>query len=310
MVVGDRPGDRRQDDQRGVDPAYRPDHGQLPGRPRRARLAGDRLQPEDPGALPAAERVLLEHHPAAARPGPGLYRRRPRDLRARPGAGQRRQHRPRSTRSSSPTSRRSGRTGSARRRRARCCRPAAGSSSAGPGTAGSAPSTTRPARCCGRSRLNNAVNSLPDQLRGRRQAVHRGRGRQRLERCPLLGDADAGADQPRGGVGALGLRGAAGHGHRCQLTRKGPAPLAPDPARDRRPAPLSRHRGLRPCRPRPGAASALSLPPGRRTRPSCPTTGSTGAPRTTGPSATASIRAIPNGRSPRTSPRRSPAPCC
>ncbi len=43
----DRPEDRREDDQSGGGAAYRPDHGELPGRPGRPRLAGDGLQPED-----------------------------------------------------------------------------------------------------------------------------------------------------------------------------------------------------------------------------------------------------------------------
>ena len=49
--------DRREDHQPRRDSAYRPDHGELPGRSRQPRLAVDRLQPEDPAALSAAQRV-------------------------------------------------------------------------------------------------------------------------------------------------------------------------------------------------------------------------------------------------------------
>ena len=59
-----------EDDQRGGDPAYRQDDRELPRRPGRSRLAGDRLQPEDADALSAAERVLLEHD-AHSRSMPG-----------------------------------------------------------------------------------------------------------------------------------------------------------------------------------------------------------------------------------------------
>ena len=91
----DRPQDRREDDQSGVGAAYRPDHGELPGRSRRPRLAGDGVQSEDRDPVPAAERVLLEHHAEPARSRPGLYRRRPRHLCADAGPQQRRQYRPR-----------------------------------------------------------------------------------------------------------------------------------------------------------------------------------------------------------------------
>ena len=47
------------------------------------------------------------------------------------------------------------------RRRCRSWRPAAGWSSAGTSTAGSGPSTTRPARCCGRSISGSAVTGFP-----------------------------------------------------------------------------------------------------------------------------------------------------
>ena len=50
VVDHHRSQDRREDDQSGGDPAYRPDHGELPCRSRRPRLAGDGLQPEHPDA--------------------------------------------------------------------------------------------------------------------------------------------------------------------------------------------------------------------------------------------------------------------
>ena len=78
------PEDRRQDDQPGGDSKDRADHGQLPGRPRQPRLAGNGLQPEDRHPLSAAQRVLLEHDTDPARSGPGLYGRWPRHLRAGP----------------------------------------------------------------------------------------------------------------------------------------------------------------------------------------------------------------------------------
>src|SRR6476659_7417837 len=91
----DRPQDRREDDQSSVGAAYRSDHGELPCRSRRPWLAGDGVQSEYRDLVPAAERVLLEHHAEPARSRPGLYRRRPRHFCANAGPQQRRQYRPR-----------------------------------------------------------------------------------------------------------------------------------------------------------------------------------------------------------------------
>ena len=142
--------DRREDHQRGRGSPYRPDHHQLSGRSRQPRLAGHRLQPEDADAVPAAQRVLLEDDAGAARSGPGLYGRRPRDLRSHQRAQQRRQYRAR-------------RCGQARRPQPGLVAPAtlAGDQRHAADRrrrgvhrhawiAISAPSTTPPARSCGR----------------------------------------------------------------------------------------------------------------------------------------------------------------
>ena len=195
--VGDRSQDRRQDHQPGIDPA-RSDRPRSTARPIRAAAAGRR-------------------RPTARRPASSICRststartpRRPRSTRARPipAAAARSTRACRcptatarsaaSTRSSCPTSRRCGPIARARRRPARCCRPAAASCSAAPGTAGSAPSTTPPGKVLWETRLNNAVNSFPVSYTRQRQAVCRGRGRQRLEPGPLARDADA-RDQESG----------------------------------------------------------------------------------------------------------------
>ena len=157
----DRSEDRREDHQPGGDAADRADHGELPGRPGRPRLAGDRLQPADADALHAAQRVLLQHHAETARPGPGLYGRRPRDVRARAGPRTATAISGGSRRSSWPTSRLRGRTAARAADQRGTRRPAAVSSSPAHATAASARFDDTTGKVLWQMRTNNAVNSFP-----------------------------------------------------------------------------------------------------------------------------------------------------
>ncbi len=191
----------------GGDPAHRPDHGELPGRPGRPHLGGDRLQPEDRHALHAAQRVLLQHHADPAQSGRGLYRRRPRHLCARAGAEQRRQDRPR------------------RRHQARRPFDRVDLSSARAGDGGGAADRRR-RRVLGlvgprvpgvRRRDRQGVvadppqqrdQRVPDHLHGERQAIRRGGGRRRLHHVEGARDADPGNPESGRRVGAVGVRAA------------------------------------------------------------------------------------------------------
>ncbi len=188
------------------------DHGELPGRSRRPRLAGDRLQPEDRHLVHAAQRVLLQHHADPARSRPGLYRRRPRHLRPRIGAQQRRQYRPgRRHQAVRPFDRvvvSAARPGDGRgasdRRRARIQR-----------LVGSLVPCVR--RCDGQGAVADPPQQcdkcVPDQLQHQRQAIRRHRGRQRIEPIQVARDADPRNPESGGRVGAVGVRAA-------ELTRR------------------------------------------------------------------------------------------
>ena len=145
----DRSEDRRQNAEPGRAAAYRPDDGELPGRSRFARLAGDGLQSEDGHVVCSADQFCAHTTPSPLDPGKkytggglAVYQRGP--VPNSDGNFGRldavrlstRTHLSHETRAASSS--------------AKLCRRPAALCSPGPSTACSAPSTIRPAKCCGR----------------------------------------------------------------------------------------------------------------------------------------------------------------
>ena len=189
--------DRREDNQPGGIPHIGKTTVNCPADPGGRGWPATAYNPNTQTLYPAAQRVLLQHHADAARSRPGLYRRRPCRLRPHSGPGSdgnvgrvdaikltdRPPH---------------GRTGSARRRPARCCRPRAASCSPARWDRYFRAWDDATGKVLWQIRTNNAVNGFPISysVNGKQyMAVSVGNGR----RNALARNADAGRREPDGG---------------------------------------------------------------------------------------------------------------